>query len=293
MQDLTPRRKREIKRLLRKIVTFIDNQNWYPRGHVFLDKVALAHVSKALNVAQSIMALIDAGFPEEAFGLSRTMVEIALNLRFITNRNSEQRAKRFVHYLSRWKMELMRRGLKHFYRTDASGNWVLDSKGQKIPHFTKAAFRQTLRDYEMHVKIARKYPRGTSWTDTGNKASKGGVRMMAMEPDRYESVNGVPMKWEFDYDWMYFWTSQYVHATAVSMQPAHATWPTHRFVVRKPSQYAQSNADMAVFNVAAQLNKILLMTFRAMGHAYPPEIADPLGDFVIQMAKDDAGNQQP
>jgi len=86
VQELTPQRKREMKRLLRKIVTFIDNQTLYPRGNFFLDKVVLAHVSKSLNVAQSIMALIDAGFPEEAFGMSRTMVEIALNLRYITNR---------------------------------------------------------------------------------------------------------------------------------------------------------------------------------------------------------------
>jgi hypothetical protein len=293
VEELTPRRKREMKRLLRKIVTFIDNQTLYPRGHVFLDKVVLAHVSKALNVAQGIMALIEAGFPEEAFGLSRTMVEIALNLRFITNRNSEQRAKRFVHYLSRWKMELMRRALKHFYCTDANGNWVLDAKGEKIPHYTKAEFRQMLKKYEMHTKIARKFPKRTSWTDTGSKISRGGVWMMAMEPDRYESVNGVPMKWEFDYDWMYFWTSQYVHATVVSMDSSHATRPTDRFVVRKPFQDAQSNADMAVFNAAVQLNKILLMAFRALGHPYPPKIADPLGDFVIRMVRGDAGTQQP
>jgi hypothetical protein len=67
--------------------------------------VVLAHVSKGVNVAQSIMALIDAGFPEEAFSDSRTMVEIVLNLRYITNGNSEQRAKRFVHYIARWKLE--------------------------------------------------------------------------------------------------------------------------------------------------------------------------------------------
>jgi len=293
VEELTPQRKREMKRLLRKIVTFIDNQTLYPRGHVFLDKVALAHVSKALNVAQSIMALIDAGFPEEAFGMSRTMVEIALNLRFITNRNSEQRAKRFVHYVSRWKMELVRRALKHFYRTDANGNWVLDAKGEKIPNYTKAEFRQMLKKYEMHAKIARKYPKRTSWTDTGNKASKGGVWMMAMEPDRYESVNGVPMKWEFDYDWMYFWTSQYVHATVVSMDAGHATRPIDPFVVRKPFQEAQSNADMAVFNAAVQLNKILLMAYRALGHPYPPAIADPLGNFVINMVRGDVRKQQP
>ena len=86
--------------------------------------------------------------------------------------------------------------------------------------------------------------------------------MMAMEPDRYESVNGVPMKWEFDYDWMYFWTSQYVHATVVSMEDGHATRPTDPFVVRKSFQQARSNADMALFNAAVQLNKILLTAYR-------------------------------
>jgi len=156
--------KRELKRLLRKVGAFIDNQAIYPRGNVFLDKVVAAHVSKALNVAQSIIALIDAGFSEEAFGVSRTMVEIALNLRYITNRNSEQRAQRFVHYIARWKMELMRRGLKHFYRTDENGNWVLDAKGEKIPNYTKADFRNMLdkKRYANYAKTARKYPKRTT-----------------------------------------------------------------------------------------------------------------------------------
>ena len=111
--------------------------------------------------------------------------------------------------------------------------------------------------------------------------------MMANEPDRYESVNGVPMKWEFDYDWMYFWTSQYVHATVVSMEPGNATRPTHPFIVRKPFQESQSTADLAVFNTAVQLNKILLMAFRALGYPYDPKIADPLGDFVVRMVRED------
>jgi len=284
-----------MKRLLRKIVTFIDNQRIYPRGHVFLDKVVLAHVSKTLNVAQGIMALIDAGFPEEAFGLSRTMVEIALNLRYITNRNSEQRAKRFVHYVARWKLELMRRSLKHFYKTDKNGNWVLDANGEKIPNYTKADFRNMLdkKRYATYQKMARKYPKRTSWTDTGSKVSKGGAWMMAMEPDKYETVNGVPMKWEFDYDWMYFWTSQYVHATVVSMEDGHATRPTDPFVVRKPLRAGRSTADMAVFNAAVQLNKILLMAYRALGYTFAPEIADPLGDFVVKMVRNDTGTHQP
>jgi len=283
-----------MKRLLRKIVTFIDNHGIYPRGHVFLDKVVLAHVSKALNAAQAIMALIDAGFPEEAFGLSRTMVEIALNLRYITNRNSEQRAKRFVHYVARWKLELMRRSLKHFYKTDKNGNWVLDANGEKIPNYTKADFRNMLdkKRYANYRKTARKYPKRTSWTDTGSKASRGGACawMMAMESDRYETVNGVLLKWEFDYDWMYFWTSQYVHATVVSMEDGHATRPADRFVVRKPFQAGENRADMAVFNAAVQLNKILMMAYRALGQTFAPKIADPLGAFVVKMVRNDSGS---
>ena len=45
---------------------------------------------------------------------------------------------------------------------------------------------------------------------------------------------------------------------------------------------------MAAFNVAVQLNKILLMAYRALGYTFPPEIADPLGAFVVKMAKGDA-----
>jgi hypothetical protein len=238
------------------------------------------------------MALIDAGFPEEAFGMSRTMVEIALNLRFITNRNSEQRAKRFVHYLSRWKLEILRRSLKHFYIMDPDGKFVFDAKGNRISKYTKPQLRKMMGDYKMHARIARKYPKRTSWTDTGHHKMRGGAWMMAMETDRYDSISGVPVKWEFDYDWMYFWTSQYVHATVVSMEPAHATLPTHPFMVRKPFQETKRIADLAVFTTAVQLNKSLVMAFRALGHPFHSDIADPLGAFIVKMVKEDPGKQQ-
>src|ERR1041385_8737905 len=113
-RKLTPKHKREANRLIRKIRQFFNTKRYYARGHIYLDKVALAHISKSLSVAQGVMCLVEAGLAEEAFGLSRTMVEIALNLRFITNRYAERRAKRFVHYFARWKMELIRRTLKHY-----------------------------------------------------------------------------------------------------------------------------------------------------------------------------------
>ena len=113
-RELNPQHKRKMQRVIRKIQTFFDNTQIYPRRRVLLDNVVLAHVSKGIKVAQGVLCLIDAGLPEEAFGLSRTLVEVAFNLRFITNRYSKRRAKRFVDYDARWKMEQIRRAVKHF-----------------------------------------------------------------------------------------------------------------------------------------------------------------------------------
>ena len=77
------------------------------------------------------------------------------------------------------------------------------------------------------------------------------------------------------------------------MEDGYATRPTDPFVVRKIFQDARSSADMAAFNAAVQLNKILLMAYRALGHPFPPEIADPLRDLVVKMVRGDAGKQQP
>lgn len=272
--------RRELKRIIRKIEAYFNKTSYYPRGHMYLDKVVFAHVSKALRVARSVVSLIEAGFPEEAFGLSRTLVEIALNLRFITNRHSERRAQRFVHYLAKWKMELLRRMLKHFYR--------LDKKGNKKPIYRKAALRSAMPDYKRLVKMARKYPNRTSWTETSNrKASRGGAWMMALEPDQHELMHGLPVKWEFDYDWIYFWTSQYVHATAVSMDDNHAVLPRDVFLMRRTPERGQYTAGLAVLNTAVYVAKILVLSFRALQHPLPSSLRDPLWKLLKGMNKSD------
>jgi len=68
------------------------------------------------------------------------------------------------------------------------------------------------------------------------------------------------------------------------------TRPADRFVVRKPFQAGENRADMAVFNAAVQLNKILMMAYRALGQTFAPKIADPLGAFVVKMVRNDSGS---
>ncbi len=265
-----------MKRLIRKIKTFFDNKRYHARRGVYIDQVVLAHVSKSIKVSEAVVSLVDAGFSDEAFGLSRTLVEIAFNLRFITNRYSERRAKRFADYIARWKMELIRRTLKHMLKKD--------DKGNDIPMYSKQQLRKMMKDYKIYANVARKYPSRTSWTETKNrKASRGGAWMMATEPDKHEFVHGTPFKWEFDYDWIYFWTSQYVHATVVSVD-AHAVPRGEPFFIKR-SQKNESTAGLAVFNAAVYLWKILVMSFRALGHPFDASISDPLWKFLVTLSQ--------
>lgn len=48
------------------------------------DLVGLATVSKAVALSKACLKLVSSGFPDEAFGLSRSIVECANNLRFMT-----------------------------------------------------------------------------------------------------------------------------------------------------------------------------------------------------------------
>lgn len=61
------------------------------------DQIGLALVSKAFSICNALLVLLDAGFAEEAFGLSRSLVDCALTLRFLTQ-DRDQLLKRTLDY---------------------------------------------------------------------------------------------------------------------------------------------------------------------------------------------------
>ncbi|MGD0445798.1 MAG: DUF5677 domain-containing protein [Edaphobacter sp.] len=58
----------------------------YPRifARYPFDHIGLALVSKAFSIGNALLVLLEPGFADEAFGLSRSLVECALTLRFLT-----------------------------------------------------------------------------------------------------------------------------------------------------------------------------------------------------------------
>lgn len=264
---------RQLKRLLARINKNLDELWIFPREGVYLDAIVLTLVSKSIALSRSTICLVENGFGEEAFATSRILLELALNLRYITNgRTPETRAKRFVHYVAKVKMEWGARAIEHFA-------WTQKSVREQSPF------------YKEFQALKRKYPK-QSWLQANRKHSKG-VWTMAMEPDRFDRVEIVdgkgkpvlnkrgkprtkPFTWEFDYKIIYFWASQFVHVTIDSLDN-HAAAPGKPFKVFNPQTDPPARrtnlSEMALFNTAITMHKILVATFRSLGQQYPEKLS--------------------
>jgi hypothetical protein len=267
---------RQVTRVLNKITRYLDQQWICPRKGIYLDATVLTLLSKSLALARSTGCLVQNGFHEEAFASSRTLLELALNLRYITNgANPELRAKRYIHFVAKIKMEFGARAIE-------------------LLSWTQKTLRETAASYKEFQVLKRKYPK-QGWLQASRKHAKG-IWTMAMEPDRFEKVAVVdgkgkpvlnkrgkpkmkPFTWEFDYRIIYFWTSQFVHVTVDSLDN-HAATPDKTFkVYNSQTGTPVRNADIgttALFNTMVTMHKILIAAFRSIGHEFPEELSKPL-----------------
>jgi hypothetical protein len=80
------------------------------------DSVALATVSKAFALSKACLALLTSGFPDEAYGLSRSLVECAVNLRHLTEDPTllDQRTDEFIRYFFADKAYWLHYALQQF-----------------------------------------------------------------------------------------------------------------------------------------------------------------------------------
>ncbi len=106
-----------VRSYIKSLDTEISALQLYPRSfrrHPF-DHIGLALVSKAFSISNALLTLLDAGFAEEAFGLSRSLVECALTLRFLTKDRSmlNQRTWDYARFEVTDKQYWMHYALQH------------------------------------------------------------------------------------------------------------------------------------------------------------------------------------
>lgn len=235
---------KEILQLIQKLEEYINDSGYIPATAYFRSKVLLGLVSKLLTTSRAVCCLVDAGFYGEAFGLSRTLIEIFLTVRYVTNDDTEARAQLYAEYIAKTQVKLIELSAKHF-----SPN-----------HYGPT-------DLGKFKALAENYKNPLSWVGV-----RGHIKQMAIELDKYEvDASGQPITHEFDYEFVYWQTSFYTHATIQSLLD-HGSPPGEPFRIRRNIGADIHRGHEALFNVVAFLCKTFVCAFRGLRDEQPEEL---------------------
>jgi Family of unknown function (DUF5677) len=240
----------DVQELLDAVERHINQSEFYPRSNVYLDIVLLALMSKSLTVARAICTLVGAGFPEEAFGLGRTLLDIYFTVRYIANRDSLDRAKRYAE----------------FYAKDYEA-WI-----RLIEKYYPGQLEHLPEHHDEMTRIASTFPSPYRWSGLGDQ-----TKQMATEESVVETAAlGKPVTAAFDYEVVYKWTSHYVHPTVVALE-SHNTGPREAFRAYAGAakrRHSKRLGQLALFNVVACLAKIIVCAFRGLKDEVPAVLSD-------------------
>lgn len=244
---------REVLEQIEKLEQFINDWQMIPATGALRNQVLLALLSKTLTVARAVCTLVESNFPAEAFGLSRTLIDIFFSVRYISNNHTEERATTFVEYRDRIRKEF------------------LDIHNRYYPNKLDAANILGLET----LQVSNKFKSRGHWTGHGGQA-----KLMALEPDQFEKNElGEPLTGAIDYDAFYFWASQFVHGTIKSLD-AHGVIPGDVFKVHCCPERESEYGRLSLFNVLIYLNKTFIHACRAMQEEQPEEILQCIFDLT-------------
>lgn len=226
----------------------------YPPADNHKYMVALALYSKAITVSEATIALLDAGFCDEAFAMTRTLVDIFISLRYIANKDTDQRARKYAQFTAKDSQ---------VWSEMSSVYWP----------------QQQIRALDERTrKIASTYRSPHQWSGIS-------IKEMATEPDTTEidPATGKPAVHDFAYRVVYRWTSHYVHPTVGALRNHIVQAARDVFVVRGGK--GKNMHHMAVFNVSCYLVNTMICFFRCMGESQPDRLSRWGGGLIAHIAR--------
>lgn len=227
--------------------SFLNDSEFHLALTIAKGQILLALLSKSLTVSRAVCELVRLGFSEEAFGMTRTLADIYFIARYISNKNTEDRALRY--------------GL--FFAKDRQG-WIKVFE-KYYPHIQNQALDPETE--EELAKIAADYNNPYDWTGEKYKTSA-----LAHEPSTYEfDANGVGTTAAFTYDAIYRYTSHFVHSTIRALDRSHLMESGEVFVVRG-SWIQDSKARLTLSNVLTVVANTFIVACRALWCEQPENI---------------------
>jgi hypothetical protein len=210
-----------------------------PNGEATPLTAVLMLLSKALTVARATCVLVDAGFPAEALGLSRTLVDLYFNVKYICNRDGQARAEQFVNYWAKIYEELGKIRAR-FYPDD-----------EPIPPDF----------HDRAMQMAAEFRSKHAWTGLGGQAA-----FIARENSntRRASTDEKSNETDFDYVLTYFITGQFVHATILSLA-SHTIEPGKVFRAHGKKEEDGKFGTITLHNIVEYLSKTFSLASEGLG----------------------------
>lgn len=226
---------------------------YYPPADNYRYLVALALYSKCITVAEASLALLNAGFSDEAFGMTRTLLDIFFTLRYIANKDTDERAQLYVEFAAKDKA-VWSELFKTFW-----------------PHLAQPSIS------DRTFRIASKFPSPHKWSGKL-------IKDMALEPDTVEvDANGKPVVPDFAYRVNYRLASHYVHPTVPALSNHLVQAGQDVFVVH--SRHGDDMSHLAAFNVASGVAHTMIYFYRCMGDSQPARVSNWANALIKHLAR--------
>lgn len=159
----------------------------YLRRTTDSDITLAALLRSSCRTSHAIVSLARAGHGASALGLSRSMVEFWITIRWLTNKDTDSRAKKFTGFNSKLRERII----------------------QLIDEYYPSVDLEQYRGNRHHDLQAMEYPKWDTWGP--------GIRAMATEVEVFQDdLVGVTSS-KFAYDIAFFVSSYYLHPTSLGV----------------------------------------------------------------------------
>jgi hypothetical protein len=229
---------RELSRTLAPLIKETDGALFCPRTSHYSDRVLLGLLSKTITLSQAVSRLVSSGFFGEAFGLARSVVECFLLVKFISNKDTDVRAKSYLDFFK-----------AHIYNAEQI------RKKYRLSHMKRPD-----KQRRGWIKEATQFPNTKVWQAAYNMAFE-----IYDDPLEINSQTGKGFQAVFDYDAVYELTSHWVHCGSLSLIVGHLPQAGKQFEILDSRGQETEKGYLALHYVAICLLRVCIITFRRFG----------------------------
>ena len=229
---------RGAERCADELATLLDERQLWIRSNSPVDPVIGAYLSRAFEIMNSILILAGRNRGHDCQVLARSALELFIELRYITNRDTWERSKRFAKFEAK---EIVHARDKYIRRTAVDLSYI--------------------RNWEKFEEVAKEFPSAHHWEYRqrlkGGKAEVVPVKLreMAEEGEELDPTLG-DIEWA--YDFAYGIASDFVHPRPVGMR-AHVA--EARLTLRRSvgqDSWTETAVVLAVYSFSLSIKRAIL-----------------------------------